>query len=180
MDCFIGEIRLMGFAFAPKGWAYCQGQMLSIAQNQALFTLLGTTYGGDGKTTFALPDLRGRAVVGAGQGVGLSNYPLGQKGGQQGVALQLSQLPAHEHAFTGTLATADETTGQQPAGSYPAAAGTPSATPYSTGTPNATMSTAALPTTTTPVGSGQPHENRQPVMALNYAIALTGIFPSRP
>lgn len=179
MDAFIGEIRLMGFPFAPKGWAYCQGQLLPISQNQALFSLLGTAYGGNGSTTFGLPDLRSRAVVGNGQGTGLSNYAMGQQGGQDGVALQVNQIPAHGHTFNGTIVTAEEPTAKQPADLYPAAAGTPTATPYSTGTPSATMSSDALPATTTSAGGSQPHENRQPLLALNYAIALTGYFPSR-
>jgi microcystin-dependent protein len=179
MDAFVGEIRLMGFSFAPKGWAYCQGQLLPIQQNQALFSLLGTTYGGNGTTTFALPDLRSRAIVGNGQGTGLSPYMMGQQGGQDGVALQSNQMPAHTHTFNGSILTADETTAKQPSGAYPSAAGTPATTPYSTGTANATLNAAALPNVTTAAGGSQPHENRQPLLALNYAIALTGYFPSR-
>jgi microcystin-dependent protein len=179
MDAFIGEIRLMSFPFAPRGWAYCQGQLLQVQQYQALFSLLGTTYGGNGQTTFGLPDLRGRVAVGNGQGAGLSAYAMGQRSGQEGLPLTINQIPAHVHTFNGSILTADELAGQSPINSYPAAADPTNITPYASGTPNASMSTAALPNITTSMGGSQAHENRQPLLALNYAIALTGYFPSR-
>jgi microcystin-dependent protein len=108
MDPFIGEIRLMGFPFPPKGWQFCQGQLLPINQNQALFSLLGTTYGGNGTTTFGLPDLRGRVVLGVGSGPGLSPYIWGQQGGTEAVALTPAQMPPHGHTFTGTIQAAGE------------------------------------------------------------------------
>jgi microcystin-dependent protein len=179
MDAFIGEIRLMSFPFAPKGWAYCQGQLLPVQQNQALFSLLGTTYGGNGTTTFGLPDLRGRIAVGNGQGNDLSAYAMGQSAGQEGVTLQINQIPAHTHTFDGSILTADELTGQSPINSYPAAADPTNVTPYASGTPSGSMGSSALASVTTALGANQPHENRQPLLVLNYAIALTGYFPAR-
>ena len=174
---YIGEIRLMSFPFAPKGWAYCQGQLLPVAQNQALFSLLGTTYGGNGQTTFGLPDLRGRVLVGTGAGPGLSPYTQGQVGGTETVGLTPAQLPAHTHtSFTGTVATADAAELNSPNGAFPAPG---SKAQFAAGTPNASLGASSLPPTTEAAGNGQPHENRQPSLVLNYAIALVGIYPSR-
>jgi len=162
VDPFLGEIRLVAFSFAPKGWALCDGRLLPINQNQALFALLGTYYGGDGRTTFALPDLRGRVPVGA-EG---SSYPIGSTGGEESVKLAVGQLPSHAHpvrANSGAAGTKD------PVGAVPAKGGAYAATQ------NAKMSTAMLGKT----GGGQAHENRQPFLSLNYVIALTGIFPSQ-
>jgi microcystin-dependent protein len=166
MDPFIGEIRLVPFNFAPRGWALCAGQMLSISQNTALFSLLGTTYGGDGRTTFALPDLRGRVAVGAGQPSVGSDYPLGAAGGQESVELTTPQLPAHSHPVNASSAAA---TSKSPAGAYPAGGGA-----Y-TGARNVRMKNAMIALT----GGGEEHENRQPYLSLNYIIALQGIYPSR-
>jgi microcystin-dependent protein len=177
MDAFIGEIRLMGFTIAPKGWAFCQGQLLPINQNQALFSLLGTTYGGNGQTNFGLPDLRGRVIVSPGQGPGLSKYAPGQQGGIEAVALQPTEIPNHSHSFTATLAASDSAEGAQPSSSYPGPAS--SSNPYSKGGTTASMSQAALTGNTATAGVSQGHENRQPLMAMNYAIALQGNFPSR-
>jgi len=178
MDAFIGEIRMMGFPFAPKGWALCQGQLLSVQQNQALYSLLGTTYGGNGVQTFGLPDLRGRVGIGQGQGPGLSPYAMGQQAGQASVALLTTNLPAHSHAYTGTVKAADDRAASpDPAnGQYPA---TGPATQYSTGTPNGSLGGAAISGTTGNQGSSQPHENRQPGLTMNYCICTSGYFPSR-
>lgn len=177
MDPFLGEIRLMGGTYPPKGWAFCNGQILAINTNQALFSLLGTTYGGDGRTTFALPDLRSRVVLGVGQGAGLQNYNWGQRAGTESVTLSSNEMPAHTHPLTGTVKEADEANSNEPAAPlYPA---TSRATQYSTGTPNASLNGSAISGTTGSTGGNQPHENRQPVLAMNYCIATQGIFPSR-
>jgi microcystin-dependent protein len=166
MDPFLGEIRLVAFTFAPRGWALCAGQLLPINQNQALFALLGTTYGGDGRTTFALPDLRGRVPVGAGQSATGSSYELGSNGGQETVKLTASQLPAHSHSVR---ASSGASTTRNPSNGVAAAGGAYAATG------NAKMSTAMI----TRSGGGQAHDNRQPYVSLNYIIALQGIFPSQ-
>jgi len=182
MENFLGEIRLMSFPQAPKGWAYCQGQALPINQNQALFALLGTAFGGDGVTTFKLPDLRGRVAVGQGKAPSGNIYNMGQMAGSEGVTLTVEQIPAHAHTFTGTLKAGGDADNTVADNTYPATTVSdppaPPATPYATGTPNATMG-AALPNPLAAAGGNQPHENRQPFMAMNYAIALQGIFPSR-
>lgn len=168
MEPFMGELRLFGFNFAPQGWAMCQGQSLPIAQYTALFSLLGTTYGGDGQTTFNLPDLRGRTPIGFGQGAGLSAYSQGEVGGQEQVTLLAAQLPAHNH----TVAASSITTGKNPSNAIPAV--TPDGASYGT-TGDLSMS----PTMVGGGGGGQPHENRQPYLALNWCIALQGVYPSR-
>jgi microcystin-dependent protein len=176
---FLGEIRLVGFNFAPVGWALCAGQILPINQNTALFSLLGTTYGGNGTTNFALPDLRGRAALGFGQGPGLSNYDLGQSTGTETVTLTVGQMPAHSHLVGANAANA---TVASPSGAdlaqslEPSGRGTPVNT-YST--PPMTAKVTLDPTTVQPSGGSQPHSNIQPVLAMNYIIALQGIFPSR-
>jgi microcystin-dependent protein len=166
MEPFIGEIRLVPFNFAPKGWAICAGQLLPINQNQALFALLGTTYGGDGRTTFALPDLRGRVPVGAGQAAAGSDYPLGATGGEETVALKTRQLPSHGHAVHASSAAG---TTKSPATAYPARGGA-----YSAGH-DVRMKAAMIGRT----GGGESHENRPPYLSLNYVIALQGIFPAQ-
>ncbi len=174
MDPFLGEIIMFGGNFAPRGWALCDGQLLPISQNSALFSILGTTYGGDGRTTFALPDLRGRAPMHAGSGPGLSTRQLGQKGGAEEVTLTAAQMPSHTHQ-----ARCDKTVG---AGHTNVAegsvwandAGAASAT-YSTNAPDADMATNALNAT----GGNQAHNNMQPFLAVNFIIALQGTFPSR-
>ncbi len=165
MDPFIGEIRLVPFAFAPRGWAFCAGQLLPINQNQALFALLGTFYGGDGRTTFALPDLRGRVPVGADQAAG-SEYQLGSSGGHETVKLTVGQLPSHSHAVRANRGPA---TTKNPAASVPASGGAYAATQ------NVAMKSVMLGKS----GGGQAHENRQPYLSLNYIIALQGIFPAQ-
>jgi microcystin-dependent protein len=171
-EVFIGSLMLVPYNFAPKGFAFCAGQILSIAQNTALFSLLGTTYGGDGRVTFALPDLRGRLAVSSGQGPGLEPYDLGQVGGTETETLQTSEMPPHTHsvaAFAGR--------GVTPVAA-PQGAVLTSFTMYAepTNTPNQAMSANAVK----PSGNGQPHENRMPYTTLNWVIALQGIFPQRP
>ena len=174
-DPFVGEIRIFGGTFAPVGWALCQGQLLPIAQNQALFSLLGTTYGGDGRVTFALPDLRGRVVMGFGQGPGLSNYAQGEQGGAEMVTLTIQQMPAHSHtvAATQTQSTTD------PKGAVPAQTlgPTPGQAPKVYGAvPDATTMNNGMIGQT---GGGVPVGVRQPFLVINYIIALQGIYPSR-
>ena len=176
MDFYLGEIRLMGFSFAPNGWMYCQGQLLPVLQNQALFSLLGATYGGDGRTTFALPDLRGRAIVGVGQGNGLSPIAWGQKGGQEMVGLTTAQIPGHSHTFSGTIKTGDTPLLAAPNGGVRVKS---TALQFSTSTPTTPMNAGMLGGNLGDGGGGQPHDNRQPTIVMNYAIAITGIFPSR-
>lgn len=166
---FLGEIMLVPYNFAPRGWAFCQGQILSIAQNTALFSLLGTTFGGNGQTTFALPDLRGRCAVSAGQGPGLSPYDLGEVTGTETVTLNVQQLPPHPHTVA---AVDDDATVGIPAAALPANI---AAKGYSKAAANTTMS----PTMIGGGGGNQPHPNIQPLLCLNYCIALEGIFPSR-
>lgn len=166
---FLGEICLYPYNFAPRGWAFCQGQILSIAQNTALFSLLGTTYGGNGQTTFALPDLRGRCAVSSGQGPGLSPYDLGEVTGTETVTLTQQQIPVHPHTVA---AVDDDATTSIPSGNLLANIG---AKGYSNKPGNAQMS----PTMIGGGGGNQPHSNIQPLLCLNYCIALEGIFPSR-
>jgi microcystin-dependent protein len=167
---FLGTIRLVGFNFAPVGWALCQGQSLSISQNTALFSLLGTFFGGDGQRNFNLPDLRSRVAIGQGQGPGLSPYVQGQTGGVETVALTGSQAPTHTH----TMMAAANVTTPNPGPSL--VLGTPATAVQLYGS---TAPTPLAPQSIAPFGSGTPHENRQPYLGLNYIIALTGIFPSR-
>jgi microcystin-dependent protein len=181
---FLSEIALFAFGFAPKGWAICQGQLLPINQNQALFSLLGTTFGGDGRVSFGLPDLRGRAPMGVGNGV-----VLGEIGGLETVTLNPTHLPAHTHATDASAVTAagrcrngagDQRT---PVGNIPAIESAAVTATYSTAAPDANMHAGAIAVagtvTLAQTGGGQPHENRQPYLTLVYCIALQGIFPSQ-
>ena len=172
---FIGEIRPIGLNYAPRGWAFCNGQLLPINQNQALFSLLGTTYGGNGVQTFALPDLRSRVPVGTGQGPGLSPYSLGQVGGVESVTLTTAQLPAHTHPVTGTMQAAELGDPSTPKGNFLAADANAQ---FGTGPANTTMGSAAQGTSGN-TGGSQGHENRMPTLGLNYVIALQGLYPSR-
>ena len=160
--------------FAPTGWALCNGQLLSISQNTALFSILGTTYGGDGKSTFGLPDLRGRVPMHPGAGTGLSARALGDMGGQETVTLTAAQMPVHTHAVTvavdSLVATSDNPLGAVPARNA-------SATPSYGKTVNATLLQTAV--TVAPSGGGQPHPTMPPFACVNFIIALTGIFPSQ-
>jgi microcystin-dependent protein len=171
-DPFVAEIRIFPFNFAPKGWAFCNGQILPISQNTALFSLLGTTYGGDGKSTFALPDLEGRAPMHPGQGPGLSLHDLGETGGSESVTLLSSEIPAHTHGLVGSGVAANRTS---PAGNAIARAS--AGTPYG---PAAAPTAQLGPQALAPAGSDQPHNNMQPYLTLNFCIALQGVFPPRP
>ncbi len=177
MDPFLGEIRVTGFNFAPSGWALCQGQLLSIASNTALFSLLGTIYGGDGRSTFALPNLQGSIAIGFGQGSGLSPYTQGQTGGASTVTLTLAQNPTHTHAMpvgSGKGVNAPSPTAYL-AGEARGGTGNAFATPATQAASPTTMAAAEANLT----GGGQAHNNMAPYLALNYIIALEGIFPSR-
>lgn len=177
MEAFIGTILIWPISFAPNGWAFCNGQLLNISGNTTLFALLGTTYGGDGVTTFALPDLRGRVPVGVGQGSGLSSYVLGQQAGTETVTLTTAQMPSHTHTATATLRGLNGLANQiVPAGNTLAVA---TSNQYSTNAPNVDMNNNSIDATIAEAGSGQAHENRQPSLALNYIICLQGIFPSQ-
>ena len=186
---------MFGGNFAPRGWAFCDGQLLSIAQNTALFSILGTTYGGDGRTTFALPDLRGRAPIGPRQGPGLSDYRLGQRGGVETVTLNITQMPSHNHATQNNTAadqhiqlSTDDAVNETPApGDVPAVgnytSGLTSQKVKNFGPANNTVNgqtisaNAGLNILNT--GGNLPHTNVQPYLAVNYIIALVGVFPSR-
>jgi microcystin-dependent protein len=191
-DPFIGSIDFVGFNYAPLGWAHCDGQLLSISQNTALFSLFGTIYGGDGRTTFALPDLRGRAPIHEGTGPGLSPYNIGQKGGAETVTLNVNQLPPHTHTATTTVTLSDVTLRAQsgqastatPGGNALAATGRNRT--YSSAAPDVDMAPGSIEvavesasTTIGSTGSNEPVENRSPYLALNCIVALQGIFPPR-
>ena len=170
---FIGEIRLFAGNYAPKGWAFCDGQLLPIAQNTALFSLLGVTYGGDGKNVFALPDLRDRAPMHAGAGPGLTTRHLGEIGGSDTVALTVGQIPAHTHqasGYNGGPNAAD------PSNAVWAGGGRAAPPAYAPPPPDTTLNPTALGQ----VGSGVAHNNRQPGLGLSFIIALQGIYPPRP
>jgi microcystin-dependent protein len=171
-DPFVAEIRIFPFNFAPKGWAWCDGQLLPISQNTALFSLLGTTYGGNGKSNFALPDVQGSAVMHPGQGPGLSLHDLGETGGSETVTLSSSEMPAHAHALRGATAVGDS---PQPADNSLARPG--STNIYQT-TTNANL-VAMAPESLAPAGGDQPHNNMQPYLTMYFCIALQGVFPPR-
>ncbi|MEM1077070.1 MAG: tail fiber protein [Pseudomonadota bacterium] len=176
-DPFLGEIMLVGYSYCPRGWTEAAGQLLQVADFSALFALYGTTYGGDGSTTFGLPDLRGRAPVSLGQGSGLSNRTLGQKLGAETTTLTIPNLPPHDHDVAVTIqGNAAPGTSPSPAGGVPALS--PNASIYSA-SPNTPMNSDMASVTQTTVGSGQPANNMQPTLVLRYCIALQGIFPSR-
>ena len=167
---FIGEIRMFAGTFAPRGWAFCDGQLLSISQNDALFALFGTTYGGDGRTTFGLPEARGRVTLHEGQGPGLSNRPLGQKSGVENVTVTANQLPVHTHA---AKASTDAANAPNPSGAVLA---TPNVIElYSGDTQDVDMASTSITST----GGNQQHTNVQPFLCINCIVALFGIFPSR-
>jgi microcystin-dependent protein len=173
-DPFVAEIRPFPFNFAPKGWAKCEGQILPISQNTALFSLLGTTYGGDGKSTFALPNLTGRAAVATGQGSGLSPYSLGQESGTAQVILREAEMPMHTHVLQASSDTAD----LQAPGPDRAMARAAPGRPYGADPVGNRVWMAAG--TLAPVGSSEGHNNTPPVLVLSYCIALQGVFPPRP
>jgi microcystin-dependent protein len=161
---FIGEIRMFAGNFAPQGWLFCAGQVLPIAGNETLFNLIGTTYGGDGQSTFVLPDLRGRVPVHAGAGIVLA-----ESAGSESATLTVNQLPSHTHAFSASTATGNQVT---PSGNVLASSF--NVTPYINDVPTGSMS----PTAITPTGGSQPHTNVQPFLCIDFIIALTGVFPT--
>lgn len=177
---FISEIRMWGLNFAPRMFADCSGQLMPIAQNQALFSLIGTIYGGDGRTTFALPDLRGRVPIHAGHGPGLSNYPQGSKAGTESRTLTTANLPPHTHAGTIKPRCSGQTAGEvSPVDHYPAKGAGPrgqEATVYGT---SADSEMGPTPFTTAPTGSGIGFDVRQPFLTIRFCIATAGVFPSR-
>jgi microcystin-dependent protein len=163
---YVGEIRMFAGNFAPAGWMFCEGQLLSISENETLFQLIGTTYGGDGQSTFALPDMRGRIPLHQGNG-----FILAETGGAEEITLTMGQIPAHSHPLLGSQSLATSTA---PQNNLPALTASPTITPYSTDFPLTTMSPSMLG----PVGGSQPHTNFQPYLCVNFIISLFGIFPS--
>ena len=169
---FLAEVRMVGFNFAPRGWAFCDGQILPINQNQSLYSLLGTTYGGDGRTSFALPDLRGRTPIHVGRSDGGGDHRLGQKSGEETHTLSANEIPQHNHLLSGnnTAANSDE-----PAATHTLAQAAGNLYGEYTAASRIEMAQGAV----TNVGGGQAHENMQPYLAVNFCIALQGLFPSR-
>ncbi len=173
MDPFVAEVRIFPFNFPPKGWAWCNGQLLPLSQNTALFALLGTFYGGDGKSTFALPDLQGRAAMHPGQGPGLSQHFLGEMAGSQTVTLLESEMPAHSHSLNASNAGADEEGQKPPEGALPGVQ-------QGTNQIWAAMASNVVqmaPQALAPTGGSQPHNNMQPYLTCYFNIALQGVFP---
>ncbi|GAA4503793.1 phage tail protein [Pseudaeromonas paramecii] len=168
MEPYLGEIRIFGGNYAPAGWAFCSGQLLPVSGNEALYALLGTTYGGNGQTTFALPDLRGRLPLHLGQASSGQNYPLGARGGAEQVNLSEAQLPAHTHQAKGS---ANGSVGSPQAACWAATSAVPA---YSTVTPTTHMGPQAV----MPTGGSQPHDNLMPSLGLSFIIALQGIYPT--
>lgn len=181
MDPFVGEIKMLGFAWAPVGWGLCNGAQLSIAQNQALFSLLGVVYGGNGQTTFSLPDLRGRMPRGQGQGAGMGNVDIGELAGAENRTLTINEMPQHTHA-AGAMTTPDAANEDTPAtGDYLASGKVNLNDPvrnYYRGTPSGTVELGNGQTGIS--GGNQPFNVMNPYLALNFSIALQGIYPSRP
>jgi microcystin-dependent protein len=173
MEVFLGQLLLVPYNFAPRNFAFCRGQILPISQNTALFSLLGTTYGGNGTTTFALPDLQGRIPIGQGQGPGLEDYVLGQIDGVESIALTLPELPAHNHSIKGSplAATVSQVSGNAPSGTGA------DLLLYAAG--SSSVNANLHPQTLQVSGNGIAHENRMPVLTLNWVIALQGNFPAR-
>jgi microcystin-dependent protein len=171
-DPFVAEIRIFPFNFAPKGWAFCNGQLMPISQNTALFSLLGTIYGGDGKTNFALPNIQGSAVMHPDQGQGLSNHDEGETGGAEAVTVLVSEMPLHTHTLRGNNAAGDNPT---PGGNTLARPGTTNIYQQNSSANLVQMAQQALP----PAGGDLPHNNMQPYLTLNFCIALQGVFPPR-
>ena len=164
---YVGEIRMFAGNFAPAGWMFCEGQLLPISEYETLFNLIGTTYGGDGQSTFALPDLRGRVPLHMGQGPGLSNYIIGQNGGTEAVTLTTLQLPQHSHAAMAQSQTGGQTS---PAGGVWAAS---TLSQYSTNAADANMNPASIQ----PNGGNQPHDNMLPFQCISFVISLSGVYP---
>lgn len=170
---FLAEVRIVGFNFAPRGWAFCDGQILPINQNQSLYSLLGTTYGGDGRTSFALPDMRGRAPMHVGSSDGATHLE-GQKSGEETHTLSAAEMPQHDHAMKATNATANS---PDPSGRFPAQVPATLDFIYSTAGENLNVNLNS--STVANVGGGQAHNNMMPYLAINFCIALRGLFPSR-
>lgn len=168
---YVGEIRIFAGNFAPNGWMSCDGQLLPISEYETLFQLIGTTYGGDGESTFALPDLRGRMPVHQGTGLGLPSMALGESGGQEQVTLTSQQIPVHSHPLVGSAANATATS---PSGGVPGTMPEVAASAYGSDAPLTTLS----PQSVSAVGGSQPHENLQPYLCVGFIISLFGIFPS--
>ena len=182
MDPLIGQIQPFAFSFPPRGWASCDGQLLSIASYQALFSLIGTTYGGDGRSTFGLPDLRGRAALGDGQGPGLSQRQMGQRSGSETTMLTVNNMPSHNHTAVGTTQASftppNFANSNIPSGRNFGAPASPTNT-YTDGANNQAMSTGNVAVTIGNSGAGTAFNNMQPYLVINWCIALEGIFPSR-
>ena len=178
MDEYLGMIKIFGGNFAPRGWAMCQGQLLSISQYTALFAILGTTYGGNGQVTFALPDMRGRAPIGFGQGAGLSDYELGETLGKESTTLTLNNLPPHNHPMTGTVQIQANDSSADADGPIGAYLGTPGSPIYSS-SQNSFIADPLVTLNTGIMGNSYPVAFQQPLMAVNYIICLEGLFPSR-
>ncbi len=176
---FVAEIRIFGFTFAPKGWAMCNGQLMPISQNTALFSLLGTTYGGDGKSTFGLPNLEGSVPIHPGQGPGLSLYDLGEVGGSSTVTLQTSEIPSHQHPANADTGAANS---GSPSGNVYKEGQTTNSPPEAIASYNNSLAPmVALNFQTIGLtGNSAPHNNMMPTLCLNFCIALQGVFPSRP
>lgn len=177
MENYLGEIRIFAGTFAPEGWYDCSGQSLAISQYDALFTLLGTTYGGDGQTTFNLPDLRSRVATGLGQGPGLSSYVQGQTVGTEGVTLTTQQMPAHNHALQGNVKAI--TGGNAVVSPSLAFFGSKGGDIYAASATTASLATDALSLTVAQAGGNQSHSNLQPTLTIRYIIAWQGIYPSQ-
>lgn len=171
---FIGQIQMVGFNFAPRGWAQCDGQLLSISSYTALFSLVGTTFGGDGRTTFGLPDLRGRVAIHPGNGPGLSPYNWGERGGQERVTLTTGQMPSHNHSAV-LHGTDDRGNAHTPSGNSLASKSRTNI--YSTQAPDVDLHSGSIDIGN--MGNGESHENRMPYLGIHHVIALTGLFPSR-
>ena len=172
MEPFIAQIVMFAGNFAPRGWAFCDGQVLAISSNSALFSIIGTIYGGDGRTTFGLPDLRGRVSVHPGNGPGLSTCKLGQRGGVENVRLTENEMPSHNHDVACVSSFGNAPT---PAGNLPGAEAARRMDIWTTEDADGTMKASMISNS----GGGQNHENRQPYLGVNYIIALQGVFPSR-
>lgn len=174
-DQYVGEVRMFGGTYAPRGWALCDGRLLSIAQNAPLFSLLGTIYGGDGQTTFALPDLRGRVPMHQGQGLGLSDRTIGEVAGVENVSLTTLEMPIHNHPAMASTAAGSSTT---PSGSVPASPSGNNAKLYAIPGTNS-IDVSPMAAAIQPDGNNLPHSNMMPALCVNFIIALDGIFPSR-
>jgi microcystin-dependent protein len=175
MNPFVAQLMLVPYNFAPLGWVFCQGQLLPISQFTAVFSLVGTFYGGDGKSNFALPNLQGCVAMGQGQGPGLNLYDIGETGGSDTVTLLTSEMPQHSHATMGVAQHANQASPGSSALSDALNAGGSPISLYATGTPNVAMSPSAI----SPAGGSQPHNNMMPFVTLNWVIALQGVYPPR-